>query len=75
MKGAEEIEKDNRNLQEIRYRSNRICISERCREIEKIIEVCKKYNIEITGSVFMKGAEEIEKIIEVCKKYNIGITV
>ena len=43
-------------------------------EIEKIIRICKKYNIEITGSVFKQNAEEIEKIIEVCKKYNIEIT-
>ena len=31
-------------------------------EIEKIIEICKKYNIEITGSVFMKSADEIENL-------------
>ena len=43
-------------------------------EIEKIIEICKKYNIEIKGNVFLKSAEEIEKITEVCKKYNIEIT-
>ena len=43
-------------------------------EIEEIIKICKKYNIEITGNVFYKSAEEIEKIIEVCKKYNIEIT-
>ena len=41
--------------------------------MEKIIEVCKKYNIEITGTVFLKSSDEIEKIIEVCKKYNIEI--
>lgn len=43
-------------------------------EIEKIIEICKKYNIEIKGNVFLKSAEEIEKIIKVCKTYNIEIT-
>ena len=43
-------------------------------EIEKIVEVCKKNNIEITGSIFLKPAEEIEKIVEVCKKNNIEIT-
>ena len=43
-------------------------------EIEKIVEVCKKYNIEITETVFRQSSDEIEKIIEVCKKYNIEIT-
>ncbi len=43
-------------------------------EIEKIIEICKKYNIPITGSVFHRTADEIEKIVEICKKYNIPIT-
>ena len=43
-------------------------------EIEEIIKICKKYNIEITGNVFYKSADEIEKIVEVCKKYNIEIT-
>ena len=38
------------------------------------IEVCKKYNIGITVTVFRQSAEEIEKIVEVCKKYNIEIT-
>ena len=40
---------------------------------EKIVEICKKYNIEITGNVFLKSADEIEKIVEVCKKYNIEV--
>lgn len=43
-------------------------------EIEEIIKICKKYNIEIKGNVFKQNAEEIEKIIKVCKKYNIEIT-
>ena len=43
-------------------------------EIEKIVEICKKYNIEITGTVFRQSAEEIEKIVEICEKYNIEIT-
>ena len=43
-------------------------------EIEKIVEVCKRYNIEITGSVFKQSTAEIEKIVEICKKYNIEIT-
>ena len=43
-------------------------------EIEKIIEVCRLNNIEITGSVFFKTAEEIKKIIEVCQSNNIEIT-
>ena len=43
-------------------------------EIEKIVLVCQKYNIAITGSVFSKKAEEIEKIVLVCQKYNIAIT-
>ena len=43
-------------------------------EIEKIVLVCQKYNIAITGSVFSKKAEEIEKIVLVCKKYNLEIS-
>ena len=43
-------------------------------EIEKIVLVCQKYNIAITGSVFSKKAEEIEKIVLVCQKYNIAIS-
>ena len=43
-------------------------------EIEKIVLVCKKYNLEISGNVFLKTAEEIEKIVLVCQKYNIAIT-
>jgi len=43
-------------------------------ECVEIVEACKKNNIEITGSVFMKSAEEIERIIEVCQKNNIEIT-
>ena len=43
-------------------------------EIEEIIEVCKTYNIEIKGNVFLKSADEIEEIIKICKKYNIEIT-
>ncbi|HOZ55417.1 MAG TPA: hypothetical protein PK993_05230, partial [Clostridia bacterium] len=40
----------------------------------KIVEVCKKNKIEITGSVFNNSAEEIEKIVEVCRKNKIEIT-
>ena len=43
-------------------------------EIEKIVEVCNKNGIEITGSVFRKTADEIEKIVEVCNKNRIEIT-
>ena len=43
-------------------------------EIEEIIKICKKYNIEIKGNVFKQNAEEIEKIIEICKKYDIEVT-
>ena len=43
-------------------------------EIEKIIEVCQRNNIEITGSVFLSVSEEIEKIVEVCQRNNIEIT-
>ena len=43
-------------------------------EIEKIITVCQKNNVPITGSVFRRTAEEIEKIIKVCEKNNILIT-
>ena len=43
-------------------------------EIKKIIKICKKNKIELTGSVFFKSAEEIEKIVEVCKKNKIKIT-
>ena len=43
-------------------------------EIEEIIKICEKYNIEITGTVFRQSADEIEKIVEICKKYNIEIT-
>ena len=42
-------------------------------EIEDIIRICNKYNVEITGTVFKQNAEEIEKIIKVCKTYNIEI--
>lgn len=43
-------------------------------EIKKIIKVCKKNKIEVTGSVFKQPAEEIEKIVEVCKKNKIEMT-
>ena len=43
-------------------------------EIKKIIKICKKNKIELTGSVFKRTAEEIEKIVEVCKKNKIKIT-
>ena len=43
-------------------------------EIEDIIRICNKYNVEITGTVFKQNAEEIEKIVEICKKCNIEIT-
>ena len=42
--------------------------------IEKIINVCKGNNIEITGSVFKSQASEIEEIIKVCRENNIEIT-
>ena len=32
-------------------------------EIEKIIRICKKYNIEITGSVFLKKSSSLQKTI------------
>ena len=32
-------------------------------EIEKIVQVCKTNNIEISGNVFKQPAEEIEKIV------------
>ena len=41
--------------------------------IEKIINVCKGNNIEITGSVFKSQASEIEEIIKVCRENNIEI--
>ena len=43
-------------------------------EIKKIIKICQKNKIEVTGSVFLKSAEEIEKIVEVCQKNKIKIT-
>ena len=43
-------------------------------EIEKIVEVCRKNGIEVTGSVFYKSAEEIERIVLVCKENGIEIT-
>ena len=43
-------------------------------EIKKIIKICKKNKIELTGSVFFKSAEEIEKIVEVCQKNKIEVT-
>ena len=43
-------------------------------EIKKIIKICQKNKIEVTGSVFKRTAEEIEKIIEVCKKNKIELT-
>lgn len=33
-------------------------------EIEEIIEVCKTYNIEITGSVFLKKSSRLQKTID-----------
>ena len=43
-------------------------------EIKKIIKICQKNKIEVTGSVFNRTAEEIEKIVEVCQKNKIKIT-
>ena len=43
-------------------------------EIKKIIKICQKNKIELTGNVFLKSAEEIEKIVEVCKKNKIEVT-
>ena len=43
-------------------------------EIKKIIKICQKNKIEVTGSVFKRTAEEIEKIVEVCKKNKIEVT-
>ena len=43
-------------------------------EIKKIIKICQKNKIEVTGSVFNRTAEEIEKIVEVCKKNKIEVT-
>ena len=43
-------------------------------EIKKIIKICQKNKIEVTGSVFNRTAEEIEKIVEVCKKNKIELT-
>ena len=43
-------------------------------EIEKIVKVCEKHNIELTRSVFLKTSEEIEKIIKVCETHNIEVT-
>ena len=36
-------------------------------EIEKIIKICKKYNIPITGSIFHRTADELEKSIDYVK--------
>ena len=43
-------------------------------EIGRIVEVCKRNKIEITGNVFLRTAEEIEKIVEICKENKIEIT-
>ena len=43
-------------------------------EIKKIIKICQKNKIEVTGSVFNRTAEEIEKIVEVCQKNKIKVT-
>ena len=43
-------------------------------EIKKIIKICQKNKIEVTGSVFKRTAEEIEKIVEVCQKNKIEVT-
>ena len=43
-------------------------------EIKKIIKICQKNKIELTGNVFLKSAEEIEKIVEVCQKNKIEVT-
>lgn len=36
-------------------------------DAKKIIDICKKYNVEITGSVLKRPPKEIEAIIQVCK--------
>ena len=43
-------------------------------EIKKIIKICQKNKIEVTGSVFNRTAEEIEKIVEICQKNKIEVT-
>ena len=43
-------------------------------DAKKIIDICKKYNVEITGSVLKRPPKEIEAIIQVCKKHDITIT-
>lgn len=43
-------------------------------EIKKIVEICRKNNVEITGSVFRKSSVDIEKIISTCRQNNIEIT-
>ena len=50
------------------------CSRRTIEEIEKIIEVCKKNKIEITGSVFQRKAEEIEKIVNACRENGIEPT-
>ena len=43
-------------------------------EIKKIIKICKKNKIEVTGSVFKRTAGEIKEIVEVCKENRIEVT-
>ena len=42
-------------------------------ELEKIILVCKKYDVPVTGSCFYKSADVLEKIIKVCREYGLEI--
>ena len=43
-------------------------------EIDDILDICEKNNVQVTSSFFQKGKEEIKAIIGICKKENIAIT-
>ena len=44
-------------------------------QIKKIINICKKENIEITGSLFQTSSQDLNEIINICKKYNTTFSI
>ena len=43
-------------------------------EIDNILTICEKNDIEVTGSFFRRGIEELTEIINICQKEGIKIT-
>ena len=42
-------------------------------QLYKIAEICRRHNIKITSSMFIKSAKELEKVVKVCRENNIPI--